>query len=87
VKRKIPDRFLAIGLTDNKRKGANCSTPFYYRISISFIADRLLLSRACFLLKLIIKIKKFFTINNIINITEGTKHMGIETACCVLRLK
>jgi len=59
--RQIVNRFFsAIGITDSKRKGADCSTPFYYRINISFIAGRLLLSSACFLLKLIIKNKKFF---------------------------
>jgi hypothetical protein len=57
-----------MGLTGNKEKAAiaDCS---YYRISISLIAGRLLFSRACFLLGLTVKIKKFFY-NIIVNITE-----------------
>ena len=45
-----------------KEKGAGCSTPFYYRICISLIAGRLPSGRACFLLRLTIKIKQFFYI-------------------------
>jgi hypothetical protein len=33
------------------------------------------------------KIKSSLQVNNIINITEGKNTHGIETACCVLRLK
>jgi hypothetical protein len=43
--------------------------PLFYRLCISLIADRLLFSRACFLLGLVIKIK-IVLVNNTNNVTE-----------------
>ena len=48
--KKQNEFFLAIQHTDSKEKGA-VRTPFYYRICVDLIADRLPSGRACFLLR------------------------------------
>ena len=71
--KKVNEFFKPFSKPIVKEKGAGCSTPFYYRICISLIAERLPSGSACFLFKTdSIKIKKFF-VNIIINITAGNK--------------
>jgi len=69
------------------KKGAGLPTPFYYRMCISPIADRLPSGRACFLLDRQHKNKKFFAANVLLKITEGNTITGIGTDHSQLQLK